>query len=80
MKALWRGHGGIENKVHYVRDVTLGEDAGQMRVGQAPQALAALRNGLLTLLRSTGVTNIADAIRHYAASVPETLALIGVPL
>ncbi len=80
VEALWRGHWGIENKVHYVHDVTLGEDAGQMRVGQAPQALAALRNGLLTLLRSTGVTNIADAIRHYAASVSETLALIGVPL
>ena len=80
VEALWRGHWGIENKVHYVRDVTLGEDAGQMRVGHAPQALAALRNGLLTLLRSRGVTNIADAIRHYAASVPDTLALIGVPL
>ncbi len=80
VEALWRGHWGIENKGHYVRDVTLGEDAGQMRVGQAPQALAALRNGLLTRLRSSGVRNIADAIRHYAASVPETLALIGVPL
>ena len=80
VEGLWRGHWGIENKVHYVRDVTLGEDAGQIHVGQAPQALAALRNGLLTLLRSTGVTNIADAIRHYAASLPETFALIGVPL
>jgi len=80
VEALWRGHWGIENKVHHVRDVTLGEDAGQMRVGNAPQALAALRNGLLTLLRQTGVTNIADAIRHYAASLSETFALIGVPL
>jgi predicted transposase YbfD/YdcC len=80
VEALWRGHWGIENKVHYVRDVSLGEDAGQVRMGQAPQALAALRNGLLTLLRSTGVTNIADALRHYAASLQETLALIGVPL
>jgi len=80
VEALWRGHWGIENKVHYVRDVSLGEDAGQIRVGDAPQALAALRNGLLTLLRSTGVTNIADALRHYAASVHDTLAFIGVPL
>lgn len=80
LEALWRGHWGIENKVHYVRDVTLGEDAGQIHVGAAPQALAALRNGLLNLLRSTGVTNIADAVRHFAASVPETLALIGVVL
>ncbi len=80
VEALWRGHWGIENKVQYVRDVTCGEDAGQIRVGQAPQALAALRNGLLTLLRSTGVTNIADALRSYAAALEETFALIGVPL
>jgi predicted transposase YbfD/YdcC len=80
LEALWRGHWGIENKVHYVRDVTMGEDAGQIHVGQAPHALAALRNGLLSLLRSKGVTNIADALRHYAASVQETLVLIGVPL
>ncbi len=80
VEALWRGHWGIENKVHYVRDVTMGEDAGQIHVGQAPHALAALRNGLLTLLRSTGVTNIADALRSYAASLEDTLALIGVPL
>ena len=79
VEALWRGHWGIENRVHYVRDVTWGEDAGQIHVGQAPQALAALRNGLLTLLRSRGVTNIADALRHYGASVPRILALIGVP-
>jgi len=77
VEALWRGHWGIENKVHYVRDVTFGEDASRIRVGQAPQALAALRNGLLTLLRSTGVTNIADAVRSYAASLPETFQLLG---
>ena len=80
VEAVWRGHWGIETKVHSVRDVRMGEDAGQIRTGQAPQALAALRNGLLTLLRSTGVTQIADALRHYAAHLDETLALIGVPL
>jgi predicted transposase YbfD/YdcC len=79
VEGLWRGHWGIENTVHYVRDVTMGEDASQIRVGHAPQALAALRNGLITLLRSTGVTNIADALRQYGASIQETLALIGVP-
>ena len=48
LAALWRGHWSIENRSHYVRDETLGEDRGQMHRGQAPQALAALRNGLLT--------------------------------
>jgi predicted transposase YbfD/YdcC len=80
VEALWRGHWGIENKVHYVRDVTMGEDASHIRVGNAAQALAALRNGVLTLLRTTGVTQMADALRHYAASVSDTLALLGVPL
>jgi predicted transposase YbfD/YdcC len=77
---LWRGHWGIENQVHYVRDETMGEDRGQMYCGQAAQALAALRNGILSLLRSQGVTRIADALRHHGASVEAALALIGVPL
>ena len=80
LEGLWRGHWGIENQVHYVRDETMGEDRGQMYRGQAAQALAALRNGILSLLRSQGVTRIADALRHHGASVAAALALIGVPL
>jgi hypothetical protein len=49
-----------------VRDVTLGEDASQVRSGSAPQALAALRNALLGLLRQHGYANIAAALRHFA--------------
>ena len=41
---LTRGHWGIENGLHYVRDVTMGEDASRVRSGNAPQVLAALRN------------------------------------
>ena len=76
--ALWRGHWTIENRRHYVRDVTLGEDGCQMHVGAAPQALAAVRNGLITLLRQQGWTNMAAGMRHYAASLTETLNLLGV--
>ena len=72
---VWRGHWGIENQVQYVRDETMGEDRGQRSRGQA-----ALRNGILSLLRSQGVTRIADALRHHGASVEAALALIGVPL
>jgi hypothetical protein len=74
--ALWRGHWGIENRVHYVRDVTWGEDAGQQRVGNAPQALAALRNALLSLLRALGWTSIADARRHDGAAPGRALRLL----
>jgi predicted transposase YbfD/YdcC len=80
LEALWRGHWSIENKVHYVRDVTLREAAGQIHSGNAPHALAALRNGLLSLVRSKGVPSIADALRHYGASLQQAFELIGVPL
>lgn len=76
---LWRGRWTIENRVHYVRDVTMGEDAHQMHTGQAPQALAALRNAWLNILRGAGWTNIAAALRQYSWSLPEALALLGLP-
>lgn len=73
---LWQGHWTIENRVHYVRDVTLGEDAHQMHTGNAPQALAALRNAWLNILRTAGWTNIAAALRQYSWSLSEALALL----
>ncbi len=70
----------IENRVHYVRDVTMGEDAHQIRSGNAPQMLAALRNSIIGLIRNKGWTNIADALRHYGASAHCALMLIASPL
>lgn len=61
---LVRGHWGIENRLHYVRDVTMGEDASQIRTGSAPQVMAALRNVVLALLRTAGFQNIAAALRE----------------
>jgi len=77
LERLWRGHWTIENKLHYVRDVTLGEDACQARCGSTPQALAALRNAILDLLRQHGWTRIPDALRYHAARPTEALQLIG---
>ncbi len=77
LEAFWRGHWTIENRKHYVRDVTLGEDQGQAYCGSTPQALASLRNVLIDLMRQQGWRNLADALRHYGASVPRVLALIG---
>lgn len=76
---LWRGHWTIENGVHYVRDMTWGEDARQIHSGNAPQVLAALRNAWLTILRGAGWTNIAAALRQYSWSPIEALALLGLP-
>jgi len=77
LEGWWRGHWTIENRVHYVRDVSMGEDAQQMHTGNAPQALAALRNTLLKLLRCAGWTNIAAALRHFAGAPREALLFIG---
>jgi predicted transposase YbfD/YdcC len=77
LECVWRGHWTIENCAHYVRDVTLGEDAGQAHTGSTAQALAAWRNGILIVLRRAGWRNIADAVRAYAASVHNALDLIG---
>jgi hypothetical protein len=73
-----RGHWGIENRLHYVRDVTLGEDASRIRTGSAPQVMAGLRNAALTLLRGLGITNIAEAIRENAYRVADLLPRLGV--
>lgn len=63
--------------MHYVRDVTLGEDAHQMHTGHAPEALATIRNSLLNLLRADGWTNMAAAFRHYNGSVQDAMQFIG---
>lgn len=64
---------GIENSLHYVRDVTFGEDASQLRRGQAPQVLAALNNTVLNLLRCSNVANIAKARREWGFAFTRAL-------
>jgi hypothetical protein len=80
LEQLWRGHWQIENGLHYVRDVTLGEDACQVRCGRAPANLAACRNTALNLLRQAGVTNVAAAVRRHAMYPRQALALMGIAL
>lgn len=75
--SLNRGHWAIENRLHWVRDVTFGEDHSQVRTGSAPQVMAALRNTTIGLLRRNGHTNIAAALRRNAAKPKEALDLVG---
>jgi predicted transposase YbfD/YdcC len=76
--ACVRTHWHIENRLHWPRDVTLGEDACQVRTGRAPQALAAVRNAVIGLLHGHGVANGAAAIRACAWSPPALLfSLLG---
>jgi predicted transposase YbfD/YdcC len=74
--ALIRGHWSIENSLHYVRDVTFGEDRSRLRTGQAPHILAALRNLTITLLHRAQYFEMAPARRHFACQPQEALALL----
>jgi predicted transposase YbfD/YdcC len=73
---LARSHWSIENSLHRVRDVSMGEDACTVASGAAPQALAALRNALLCLLKKNRVLNVARALRRFAAHPAEALNLL----
>ncbi len=73
-----RGQWGIENRSHYVRDVTFDEDRSCIRVGNGPAMMAALRNFAIALARLLGFTNIASALRAFAHQPRRALAAIGV--
>jgi len=58
-----RGYWGVENKVHYVRDVTQGEDRSRIRMHNLPHIFTIARNFALNLYRSNGFSNMAQAQR-----------------
>jgi predicted transposase YbfD/YdcC len=75
--ASWvQGHWGIENRAHWVRDVVYDEDRSQVRTGNAPQVMATLRNTAISLLRLSGATSIATALRHHAACTGRPITLL----
>lgn len=66
LAAALRGHWTIEDRLHWVRDVTYGEDLSQVRTGSGPRVMATLRNLALAILRLTGAASIAAALRHHS--------------
>lgn len=76
---LNRGHWSSENRTHYVRDVTFGEDRSRLRTGNAPQILAAFRNLAITLIHRFGSSHIRATRRHFASCPQQALALLGFP-
>jgi len=66
LAAALRGHWAIEDRLHWVRDVTYGEDLSQVRTGSGPRVMATLRNLALAILRLAGATSIAAALRHHS--------------
>jgi predicted transposase YbfD/YdcC len=72
-----RNHWGIENREHYVRDKTFGEDLQRVRTGNQPNAHAAIRNLVTGAFRRAGFANIAHARRYYGRDDARILALYG---
>ncbi|HET8911999.1 MAG TPA: ISAs1 family transposase [Ktedonobacteraceae bacterium] len=77
---LLQTHWHIENRSHYRRDVTLREDASQLRTLGAPLAVAALNGAVLALMDWLQVTNVASQMRRFCARPQEALALLLHPL
>ena len=74
-----RGHWAIENKIHWVRDVTFREDASRVRTASRPRIMVTLRNLAIGLIRQAGHTKIAATIRKIKHDPRLLLAILGLP-
>lgn len=72
-----RGHWTIENRLHYVRDMSFDEDRSQIRKGMGPQVMASLRNVAISALRVAGARYIAKALRWCGRNLARGLRLLG---
>ena len=75
-----RGHWGIENRIHWVRDESFGEDRCRVQKGSAPQILAGVRNLAINWLRNLKVDNIAQALRENGWNPQRLFARLGKPI
>jgi DDE family transposase len=66
LAAIIRGHWGIEDRLHWVRDMDFDEDRSQARTAAGPRIMASLRNLVITILRLAGAASIAAALRYHA--------------
>ena len=71
-----REHWHVENRLHWIRDVTFAEDLSQIRTGHGPANMAVLRNLALSRHRIAGATNIAAACRHVGRHPNRVLPLL----
>jgi predicted transposase YbfD/YdcC len=77
---LIRGHWGIENGLHGVRDGTLGEDASRVRKGSAAEVMAAVRNIAIFVFHRLGHKSAAAATRHYVCHPEASLKVLSIPI
>jgi predicted transposase YbfD/YdcC len=78
LAAAIRGHWGVENSSHHIRDVTFAEDASTVHTGTAPRAMATLRNLAIGTLKTLGADNIAKTTRAIRDEPGRALAILGI--
>ncbi|CAL9371596.1 ISAs1 family transposase [Streptomyces sp. enrichment culture] len=78
LAAAIRGHWGIENSSHYIRDVTFAEDASTVHTDNAPRAMATFRNLAIGTLKILGADNIAKTTRAIRHEPERALAILGI--
>ena len=78
--ALKRGHWLIENRLHWRKDVTFGEDASPIHAGQGPLVMAALRDAAVNLLHHHGIQQVASRLRVYSQYPEDAIAMVLGPL
>lgn len=71
-----RNHWGIENRLHYVRDMTLREDQSRIRHKGKAQIICAVRNAIIALAALEGFTNVMEAIETFGEQREKALLLI----
>ena len=76
LAAIVRGHWGIEDRLHWVRDMDFDEDRSQVRTATGPRIMASLRNLVITILRLSGAASIAAALRYNARQPSRPLQTI----
>ncbi|GAC1656230.1 MAG: ISAs1 family transposase [Ktedonobacteraceae bacterium] len=77
---LKRGHWTVENGLHYVKDVTMGEDKSTVHTDNGPKIMAALRNTVVSLLRRAGFSTIAAQMRYNSTHPQAALKVLSLSL
>jgi predicted transposase YbfD/YdcC len=77
---LKRGHWSIENGLHYIKDVTMGEDKSTVHCDNGPKIMAALRNTAVSLLRHAGFSTIAARLRYNSTHPQAALEVLSLSL
>jgi hypothetical protein len=75
---LNRRHWEIENRLHWVRDVTFDEDRCQIRKGNGAHIMASIRNLVISLIRRLTFRHIPQATRYFSTHMEDVLRVMGV--